>query len=539
MKTISVIIPAYNRANLIGETLRSLLNQTVLAKEIIVVDDGSTDPTVEVVESEFSVFRQRFSGNPELNIPTLKIIRQSNAGPGAARNRGFAESTGEFIHFFDSDDIAAPNKHEVQLKALLETGADIAYGPWVKGRFLPKCEMRNGEGELTTEHTEGTEHRFVQKQDRAWSGQSGDACSNPSAGEPARYCENTSPTRFASCPASAKVPDSGSWSFQPDGPVLQARGLPKGNLIKALLTNWSVVPHACLFRRSIVEAVGGFPQDLFGTEDQLMFLRCLLAGAKVVHSPRTMEFYRVGDPSKITATGAAQKRHAKEWARFLLKANWEVASGETTGAWGCAGKPAKGSPKGESRGSDRGNRVASESRRVPAVGRKCGVEEILTTEDTESAERQKAETLKSEKLKLSTAEKADLRPGSRAGAEFSNPSTSELARDCENTSLNRTTIGLASAEALDAGRWSLDSTSAWFGFRLRAYEAWRDLRAFFPKECLDLEDGLEKIWKKNRFSAFSFQFSGFLIRIWGGLKQRVVGHRCSRVFRTESYNRSN
>ena len=89
---ISVIIPAYNRAGLIGATLRSLLNQTVPAKEIIVVDDGSTDGTAEAVEHEFSVFREECSRNSKSNIqnPTLKILRQANAGPGAARNRGVA-----------------------------------------------------------------------------------------------------------------------------------------------------------------------------------------------------------------------------------------------------------------------------------------------------------------------------------------------------------------------------------------------------------------------------------------------------------------
>jgi glycosyltransferase involved in cell wall biosynthesis len=61
MPDISVIIPAYNRAGLIGETLRSLLNQTLPAKEIILVDDGSTDGTAEAAEREFSVFREQFS----------------------------------------------------------------------------------------------------------------------------------------------------------------------------------------------------------------------------------------------------------------------------------------------------------------------------------------------------------------------------------------------------------------------------------------------------------------------------------------------
>ena len=148
--SISVIIPAYNRAGLIAETLRSLLNQTIPAKEIIVVDDGSTDGTAEKTLEAFENWKletgklkkddgKPFSGDSNSNDqnPILKILRQQNSGPGSARNRGLAESTGEFIHFFDSDDIAAPNKHEVQLEALLRTGADIAYGPWVKGRFMP------------------------------------------------------------------------------------------------------------------------------------------------------------------------------------------------------------------------------------------------------------------------------------------------------------------------------------------------------------------------------------------------------------------
>ncbi len=248
-KGISVIIPCYNREKLISQTIYSILNQTIPASEIIVVDDGSTDETAKAAQASFEDWQFRKAKGQR--SPDFKVIRQENEGPSKARNTGFAASKGEFIHFFDSDDLAAPNKHEVQIKALQDSGADVAYGPWVKGRI--------GEGKFTSENH-----------------------------------------------------------------VLQQKGLPYGknrDLIKALLTDWSIVPHACLFRRSIVEKAEGFPEGLIGTEDQLMFLKCLLAGAKVVHSPGTLELYRTDDPSKITAVGDGQKRHAIHWAKFLIDAD--------------------------------------------------------------------------------------------------------------------------------------------------------------------------------------------------------------------------
>lgn len=241
--SISVIVPAYNRADLIGLTLRSLLNQSLQADEIIVVDDGSTDSTAEAAEAEFSAFSRQFSGKEKL--PEFKVVRQENAGPAAARNRGFAESRGEFIHFFDSDDIAAPNKHEVQVRVLRETGADIAIGPWQKGSF------------------------------------------------------------------------DGS-TFRPLHHVLQQRGLPDGSLLKALLTEWSLVPHCCLFTRQIVDRAGGFPEDCFGTEDTFFFLSCFLSGAKCAHAPGTLELYRIGNV-KITNSAEGGQRHLVEWAQLLLK----------------------------------------------------------------------------------------------------------------------------------------------------------------------------------------------------------------------------
>lgn len=282
-----MIIPAFNRANLIGETLSSLLKQTLPADEIIVVDDGSTDSTVDAVESEFTAFSRQFSGKGKL--PEFKVIRQENAGPGAARNRGFAESKGEFIHFFDSDDIAAPNKHEVQVRALQETGADIAYGPWVKGHILAAETLKEG--------AESSRQRKA---------------------KPRATSEKMKPATSPPSPA--------TWRFEPDGYVFQQRGLPKGDLVKELLTRWSIVPQACLFRRSIVERAGGFPGDLYVGEDQVAFLRFLLAGAAVVHTPQTITFYRLGDEGKLTENPEGARKRAIGWAEYLLRGELMAAS---------------------------------------------------------------------------------------------------------------------------------------------------------------------------------------------------------------------
>ena len=116
---ISTIIPAYNRADLIGETLRSVLEQDRLPDEVIVVDDGSTDGTADAVAAYGKA---------------VTLIRQANAGPGQARNAGFAVSTGEIVHFMDSDDLVSLNFYAVSAAAI-EAGAGMTYGPWLKTRF--------------------------------------------------------------------------------------------------------------------------------------------------------------------------------------------------------------------------------------------------------------------------------------------------------------------------------------------------------------------------------------------------------------------
>jgi hypothetical protein len=78
--------------------------------------------------------------------------------------------------------------------------------------------------------------------------------------------------------------------------------------------------------------------------------------------------------------------------------------------------------------------------------------------------------------------------------------------------------------------------SAWFGFRLRAYEAWRDLEKFFPDGEDELKNELQGIWKRNWFSGSRFQVSGFALRKLGGLKLRVLGYRENTSFRCGKFS---
>jgi glycosyltransferase involved in cell wall biosynthesis len=106
---VSIIIPTFNRARLVGDALRSALAQTYPACEVLLLDDGSTDETPELAAS----FGER-----------IRYIRQENAGVEAARNRGAAESTGEYIHFLDSDDMLTPHAIAT-LVALAEADTEV------------------------------------------------------------------------------------------------------------------------------------------------------------------------------------------------------------------------------------------------------------------------------------------------------------------------------------------------------------------------------------------------------------------------------
>ncbi|MGO2103676.1 MAG: glycosyltransferase family 2 protein [Psychroflexus halocasei] len=104
---ISIIIPSYNRAHLIGETLDSVLAQTYQNWECIIIDDHSEDDT-EAVVAKYVKEDKRFS--------FFKKPKKLPKGPSASRNYGFTKSKGEFINWLDSDDLMHPQKLEIDLK---------------------------------------------------------------------------------------------------------------------------------------------------------------------------------------------------------------------------------------------------------------------------------------------------------------------------------------------------------------------------------------------------------------------------------------
>ncbi len=122
----SVVIPTFNRESLIRQTLESVAGQLGQGFEVIVVDDGSSDGTCQIVEE----FR------------SVRLIRQQNAGPGAARNRGVREATGTYIAFLDSDDLWFPWTLEI-LKQVVTTANEPAFVAGCPSVFCSEQELTN------------------------------------------------------------------------------------------------------------------------------------------------------------------------------------------------------------------------------------------------------------------------------------------------------------------------------------------------------------------------------------------------------------
>ena len=132
---VSVVIPAYNSEQYINECIDSVLNQTYQNYEIIVIDDGSTDNTVNLVK--------------QYNNEKIKLYHQMNSGSGAARNLGVKQAHGKWIAFIDADDIWLPDK----LHKHLENCSDHAWSHtdlYFHGDVYPKHTKTT---ELTSKHS--------------------------------------------------------------------------------------------------------------------------------------------------------------------------------------------------------------------------------------------------------------------------------------------------------------------------------------------------------------------------------------------------
>jgi len=138
------MIPTYNRAHVLPRALDSVLNQTLSPKEIMVIDDGSTDGTRTLLS----------------RYTNIKILHQSNSGVSAARNRGIETALGQWLTFLDSDDEWLPDKLEKQWQAVIHDGKKVShteeiwirngkrvnpmkkhqkYGGWIYEKCLPLC----------------------------------------------------------------------------------------------------------------------------------------------------------------------------------------------------------------------------------------------------------------------------------------------------------------------------------------------------------------------------------------------------------------
>ena len=116
---VSVIIPAYNASQYICDTIESVLGQDYQYLEVIVVDDGSSDDTVDIVARKYG--------------SQLRLLRQPNSGASAARNYGYSNSSGKLIKFLDADDLINPEMIRQQVELALEHPETVISATW--GRF--------------------------------------------------------------------------------------------------------------------------------------------------------------------------------------------------------------------------------------------------------------------------------------------------------------------------------------------------------------------------------------------------------------------
>jgi len=238
---VSIVIPCFNAASTIGATIDSALSQGNVLRDVVVIDDGSTDDSLAIARS--------FE-------PRVRVLTGSNRGVSAARNRGIASTAGEWILFLDADDLLVPRTLARRLKTAEGTGADVIVCDWQE--FF--------------DHGDGTVDRTVGSVD------------------------------------------------------LEALS---GSIGTGFVADIWVTTAALLYRRSLVEKIGGFREDLPVIQDARFLSDATYHGASFVHSPHLGARYR------ISLQGLSRRDPARFWRDVLLsgrqiQTRWQVSGALTS-----------------------------------------------------------------------------------------------------------------------------------------------------------------------------------------------------------------
>lgn len=116
---VSIITPMYNSEKFILKTIESVINQTYSNWELLLIDDGSTDNTIQIVED----FKQKYTNIKLLQNPT-------NLGAAQSRNKGILEAKGDYIAFLDADDLWKPNKLDLQIQFMQTHNCDVSFSSY-------------------------------------------------------------------------------------------------------------------------------------------------------------------------------------------------------------------------------------------------------------------------------------------------------------------------------------------------------------------------------------------------------------------------
>lgn len=255
---VSVVIPTYNRAHLLGPCIESVLAQTYRPIEIVVVDDGSTDETPALAASF---------------PPEVRYVRQANRGVAGARNTGLAHARGEFVAFLDSDDRWLPFKLALQV-------AFLKAWPEVGMVWTDMAAVDSAQNVLEPSYLRTMYHAYRR-----------------------------------TCPEDMLAPAGTVATYWRDAPeALAGRPCYRGDLFRGMLLGNLVHTSTVLLRRHRQRAVGGFDEGLrISGEDYDFHLRTTAAGPVGFIDATTIR-YTVGAADQLTAA-----RYAIDIARNDLR----------------------------------------------------------------------------------------------------------------------------------------------------------------------------------------------------------------------------